>query len=367
MNSNSSNKNAQSLHANSQKFQKASTTKQYQTFSKDEQKIFLSDLKKQLALHFGVAMVEANFTAEALLGYVEEIDLGVYNKILTKILAKHNPSIVADTKTLTQWRKKIKGWIKSEEKPERRGGLVVPPEYSEIFINEIRCILRSMPYRCFKLLKNNVLEVLEAIHNKIHTGPNTKPFDSKTCSKHWWHDFVHRNEDIKQLWESLLLKRTVEANNTSPKKHAKKANKNVNKELESDQNTLASPGQYSEFTFVDYQSNVNSIYSEGLVSPQRGSEMDFFGVASEPMFNQEEEKQAREETFTLEQPSSPSHYISYGQDDNTEVESDFGMTGNYGYEDESSRFCIRFAHEVSRTEEQVGDFGFGTNFNWNFN
>jgi len=135
----------------------------------------------------------------------------------------------------------------------------------------------------------------------------------------------------------------------------------VNKGFESDQDTIASPGQYS--TIGDYQPQTNCPSFEDFASPQRNLELDFFGVEAASMFNQEEEKEeALENLFS--QPSSPSHFIDYDQEHNFNMEKDFGMMGNYGFDNELTNLCFALPHQVSRFEEQVGDFGFGTNFDW---
>ena len=67
-------------------------------------------------------------------------------------------------------------------------------------------IINNSQCRSFPKLKEKILKVLEEYYNSnpLNSG---KPFNKNTCSKHWWFDFLKKNDDIRELWKSLPLKK----------------------------------------------------------------------------------------------------------------------------------------------------------------
>jgi len=65
-----------------------------------------------------------------------------------------------------------------------------------------------MSIRSYPLLKEKVVQILEEYHY-LDSNNEGKHFNRKICSKHWWFNFMLKNLEIKQLWQSLPLRRGV--------------------------------------------------------------------------------------------------------------------------------------------------------------
>jgi len=172
-------------------------------------KKILLDLKKAIIAIENYDLKPEDISTARLLQMLERVELTTYNKMLTKVLIKHFPTFTATTRSLTQWRRKIKGWVNSSDKPENRGGLLIAHDKLGIFRERVIQILKSMPARVFLTLRNRILEVLEEFHYDSGDKNQIREFNRNTCSKHWWFNFMRRNQDIKELWESIPLERML--------------------------------------------------------------------------------------------------------------------------------------------------------------
>ena len=65
----------------------------------------------------------------------------------------------------------------------------------------------SLPTRTFSLLHEKVLKLVQELEKA--NGSEKTPKDKSAYSKHWWFDFQNRNPDIKELWKSLPLQRSL--------------------------------------------------------------------------------------------------------------------------------------------------------------
>lgn len=89
------------------------------------------------------------------------------------------------------------------------GGLLIAHDKLGMFRERVIQILKSMPARVFLTLRNRILEVLEEFHYDNKDRNQIREFNRNTCSKHWWFNFMRRNQDIKDLWESIPLERML--------------------------------------------------------------------------------------------------------------------------------------------------------------
>jgi len=174
---------------------------------KDNKKIILADLTKGLLVMKNIDLDQEEFYTENIRDLIESADLEEYNQLLIRVLKKHVTSFVCTTKILTQWRKKIKNWIKSIDKPETRGGVVISHEILDFFKQKLFNILDQLPFRCFPTLRTHVLDILQTFPVEYQ-----KEVNSKTCSKHWWFNFLQKNDDVKEKWESIPLERSLNKN-----------------------------------------------------------------------------------------------------------------------------------------------------------
>jgi len=110
------------------------------------------------------------------------------------------------------------------------GGLVIPVKFQPIFKEKVREILDKLPFRSLPLLREKILNVLKELLE-------TDDIDEKTCSKHWWFNYMKKNSDIKDKWEKILLERTTVKNS--------KNGSNQPQDLEStdadDENSVSQP------------------------------------------------------------------------------------------------------------------------------
>jgi len=91
--------------------------------------------------------------------------------------------------------------------------LVIPVKYQPIFKQKLHEILDKLPFRSLPLLREKVLNVLKEIMQ-------TDDIPEKTCSKHWWFNYMKRNLETKEKWEKILLERTTVKNSKNgSKKH----------------------------------------------------------------------------------------------------------------------------------------------------
>lgn len=183
--------------------------KKYKTVDSITKKRILLDLKKTIVTIKNLDFRPEELSTPELLELLEEIELTAYNKLLAQVLAQHFPNFEATTKNLTQWRRKIKGWVNSADKPENRGGLLIAHDKLQIFRQRVINILQNMKARVFPELRNKILAILEEFHYAGKDPATVKEFNRNTCSKHWWFNFMRRNSDIKDLWEGIPLERMV--------------------------------------------------------------------------------------------------------------------------------------------------------------
>lgn len=83
--------------------------------------------------------------------------------------------------------------------------MVVAPTQLPEFLQRVTQILEDLPFRSFELLQEQLLEVVKEFSQR----QNKKTFNEKTCSKHWWFNFIRAHEDIKDKWESIPLERSL--------------------------------------------------------------------------------------------------------------------------------------------------------------
>jgi len=202
-------KNANSQDEDSKMKADANDCKKYKTVDSPTKKKILLDLKKAIIAIENYDLKPEDISTARLLQMLEKVELTTYNKMLTKVLTRHFPTFTATTRSLTQWRRKIKGWVNSSDKPENRGGLLIAHDKLGIFRERVIQILKSMPARVFLTLRNRILEVLEEFHYDNGDKNQIREFNRNTCSKHWWFNFMRRNQDIKDLWESIPLERML--------------------------------------------------------------------------------------------------------------------------------------------------------------
>jgi hypothetical protein len=195
--------------------------KKYKTVDSPTKKKILLDLKKAVIVIMSSELTPEDISTTELQKMLDRVEFGAYNKMLTKVLTKHFPNFVATTRSLTQWRRKIKGWVSSSDKPENRGGLLIAHDKLGTFRDRVIQILKSMPARVFLTLRNRILEVLEEFHYDSKDRNQIREFNRNTCSKHWWFNFMRRNQDIKDLWESIPLERMLHKD-----KHGESGHKN---------------------------------------------------------------------------------------------------------------------------------------------
>lgn len=108
-----------------------------------------------------------------------------------------------------------------------------------LFLERVTIILEQLPFRSFPMLKGELLMLLEEFHNQDQDPNNPKPFNPKTCSKHWWFEFLQKNPVIKPLWDNLPLERSV-------KKHA--ANSQCSTQGESDSDSDIADNSVNDYS-----------------------------------------------------------------------------------------------------------------------
>lgn len=125
-----------------------------------------------------------------------------YNQILKRILERHVDDFVDTSAEMIKWRKRIKSWILALDKPETRGGLVIPSHLTEQFNQEVVQLLNRLHIRSIPLLREGLLEIIQKLLRD-------KPFDPNTCSKHWWFAYQKKYPELAALWEALPLERSL--------------------------------------------------------------------------------------------------------------------------------------------------------------
>jgi hypothetical protein len=175
----------------------------YETFEKGEKEGILKSLKQQTAQFLGLNISKNSKSAHIdWVAQVEELDLDVYNEFLINAIPIYRPDMDLTQQRLTQLRKKIKGWFKSEGKAEKRGGAVVPEEELPQFLENIEELLNSMKVRNFNEFQEKIRTMLRELYKRLG-----REFKGSECSKHWWFEFQEKHEHIKALWKRLPVKR----------------------------------------------------------------------------------------------------------------------------------------------------------------
>lgn len=170
------------------------TTKSYNTFGNNQKDQIIKTFKSCL---IDLEEFKTDMSDESFFENLDTIETETINEALRKILPQFVPSFKDQVIVLRTWRRKIKDWFKSREKPETRGGPLVPPERLEEFKYYLTLVLKKLKYRSFKPLQPMILSIFEEMHVNMK---------DKTCSKDWWYEFLNRNEDIAKLWSQLPIK-----------------------------------------------------------------------------------------------------------------------------------------------------------------
>ena len=140
------------------------------------------------------------------------------------------------------------------------------PNQLEEFLERVNKILDEIPYRAFDLLRDELIQIVKEFNAR--TG---KSFTEKTCSKHWWFNFIRAHEEIKEKWEAIPLERSL-------KKQQKKK-------------------QASLETLSDYNSAPST---EGTEESQLSSPSHYEDVETEEVNHQiEEEKEEEPSNWTF--------------------------------------------------------------------
>lgn len=193
------------------------------------------DIKKGILLMIDLDKETKPLSSKRFYELVEEVPLKEYNKLLSRVLIKHIGKEVLDSKSLNQWRRKIKSWIKKTTKPEKRGGVIIADKFFDEFMIRLKDIIRNLGIRSFQRLRGKVLDLLEDFHNSEPLNQG-KPFNRNTSSKHWWFDFIKKHLDLKELWECLPLERSRKVKLTS----SVQANYETKLQLESTESSCSS-------------------------------------------------------------------------------------------------------------------------------
>lgn len=185
----------------------------YETFEKGEKEGILRSIKQQTAQFLGLDQGQTIKTANYdWVAYLDELDVDVYNEFLIHAIPIYRSDMELTQLRLTQLRKKVKGWFKSEGKAEKRGGAVVPEEELPQFLEDIEELLTSMKVRNFNEFQEKIRLMLRELYQRLG-----REFKGTECSKHWWFEFQEKHEHIKALWKKLPVKRGGRA--SSPVSH----------------------------------------------------------------------------------------------------------------------------------------------------
>ena len=175
----------------------------YETFEKGEKEGILRSIKQQTAQFLGLDLRKTTKAAKYdWVSYLDELDLDVYNDFLINAIPLYRPDLELTQQRLTQLRKKVKSWFKSEGKAEKRGGAVVPEEELPHFLEDIEGLLLSMKARNFNEFQEKIRLMLRELYQKLG-----REFKGTECSKHWWFEFQEKHPHIKALWKKLPVKR----------------------------------------------------------------------------------------------------------------------------------------------------------------
>jgi hypothetical protein len=175
----------------------------YETFEKGEKEGILKSLKQQTVQFLGLNITKSTKSANYnWIAHLEELDLDVYNEFLINAIPIYRPDMELTQQRLTQLRKKVKGWFKSEGKAEKRGGAVVPEEELPQFLESVEELLGSMKVRNFNEFQEKIRSMLRELYKRLG-----REFKGSECSKHWWFEFQEKHEHIKALWKRLPVKR----------------------------------------------------------------------------------------------------------------------------------------------------------------
>jgi len=184
----------------------------YETFEKGEKEGILKSIKQQIVQFLGLNIQKNKPVNHDWVGHLEELDLEVYNEFLVNAIPLYRPDMDLTQQRLTQLRKKVKSWFKSEGKAEKRGGAVVPEEELPQFLQDVEFLLNSMKSRNFAEFQERIRSMLRELYQRLG-----REFKGTECSKHWWFEFQEKHEHIKALWKKLPVKRGARA--ASPVSH----------------------------------------------------------------------------------------------------------------------------------------------------
>lgn len=111
---------------------------------------------------------------------------------------------------LKQFKKKIIKHLTKEDKDETRGAALVLKSTIFMFKEGLRRVFSMMAYRSFQVFRRLALPLLAVAHElQQEKSKRPRKFDAeKSCSKHFWYDFLNDNPDIKAEWKSIPKKRT---------------------------------------------------------------------------------------------------------------------------------------------------------------
>jgi len=163
--------------------------------------------------------------------------------------------------------------------------LVVAPNQLPEFLQRVTQILEEIPFRSFELLQKELLDVIKEFSEREE---NKKTFNEKTCSKHWWFNFIRAHEDIKDKWESIPLERSLKKMEKSQK------NKKQASDTESEFDSAAS-------LEGNLQSQISSPVHEVVET-----EFPEFNIAELiPQMEEEKEENTNEVNFDMDLFSTP--------------------------------------------------------------
>ncbi len=209
--------------------------KKYKTVDSPTKKKILLDLKKAVIIIMSSELKPEDISTTELQKMLDRVEFGAYNKMLTKVLTKHviipqilkshlssSPTSLLRPEVSHNGEEKLRDGSAAQISQKivklffqpaiiliLGGGLLIAHDKLGIFRDRVIQILKSMPARVFLTLRNRILEVLEEFHYDSKDKNQIREFNRNTCSKHWWFNFMRRNQDIKDLWESIPLERML--------------------------------------------------------------------------------------------------------------------------------------------------------------
>ncbi len=180
----------------------------YETYTKDEKLRILSSLKRQIVSYFELSHSKGSKDWNS---YLDKLDTNKSASFFIKAFPSGLIETELTPKRVAQLKKKIKGWFSSENKSEKRGGAVVSEEELPRFLIRIKTILNDMKTRCFTEFQEKIRSELKELYPKLG-----REFKGTECSKHWWHEFQERHDEIRTAWKDLPVSRSKKISTNSP-------------------------------------------------------------------------------------------------------------------------------------------------------